>query len=78
MHHIEKKFQSGNKLLSIVRYPHIYPDGSIEHPDLWIESQDDGNQLCFEVESKEQLEAIIEHLLIVKANWDLAENPEFQ
>ena len=65
----EKKFQSGNKLFSVVDYPLHPGDTTQSHPDLWIESQDDAGAFSFELESREQLQAIIEHLLAIKDRW---------
>lgn len=62
MNHARKVFQSGNKLLSI---------GGSEHPELRIESQDDGGCLDFEFESKQQLEEIIRHLSVIHERWQL-------
>ena len=52
---IEKTFNTGNKLLRLVEY-------ADEKPDIQVESQDDCWGESFEIDSKQQLKEIIEHL----------------
>jgi hypothetical protein len=59
---IKKVFNSGNKLLEIIEY-----DG--QKPDVYIESQDYGGCEGFEIDSKEQLKEIIQHLQVALERW---------
>ena len=59
---VEKIFNTGNKLLRLVEY-------ADEKPDMQVESQDNSGCESFEIDSKQQLKEIIEHLRAMIQRW---------
>jgi len=63
-----KAFNTGNKVLRLVEYGDELMS-QFQNPEIDIESQDYGGCESFEIDSKEQLQQIIEHLQALRESW---------